>query len=152
MRGHLVRASTEEDTMTSTERWFHGHLREVSRDDCLALLGSKVVGRVAFCEDDGPTVIPVNFVVDDGTVLFRTGPHTAIARHVGQQAAFEVDESDEYTESGWSVLVRGHVEHVDVEDLPSDPAARPMPWPEGARSLYLRIVPREITGRRLLPA
>ena len=137
--------------MTSTERWFRGHLREVSREDCLALLASKVVGRVAFCEPDGPSVLPVNYVVDDGTVLFRTGPHASIAQHLGQPAAFEVDEADEYTESGWSVLVRGHVEPVDIDDVPSDPAARPTPWPEGVKSLYLRIVPREITGRRLVP-
>ena len=138
--------------MTSTERWFRGHLREVSREDCLALLGSKVVGRVAFCDDDGPTVLPVNYVVHDGTVLFRTGPTATIGRYLGGLAAFEVDDPDEYTESGWSVLVRGHVEPVEPEDLPADPDARPTPWPEGVRSLYLRIVPREITGRRVFPA
>jgi uncharacterized protein len=138
--------------MTSTERWFPGHLREVSREDCLALLGSKVVGRVAFCDDDGPTVLPVNYVVHDDTVLFRTGPAATIGRYLGGLAAFEVDDPDDYTESGWSVLVRGHVEPVEPEDLPADPDARPAPWPEGVRSLYLRIVPREITGRRVFPA
>ena len=65
-------------------------------------------------------------------------------------AAFQIDEFDDYTQSGWSVLLRGHATYVDVADHPA--AAELIPWAEGQRSLLVRIAAREITGRRLLPA
>lgn len=65
--------------------------------------------------------------------------------------AFEVDEVDEYTQSGWSVLFTGTAEVVDdVDDLPTD--ARPLPWPEQTRWLFVRVPARSITGRRLYPS
>ncbi len=32
------------------------------------------------------------------------------------------------------------------------PEARPVPWPKSQRTLYLRLTPDEVTGRRLLEA
>jgi nitroimidazol reductase NimA-like FMN-containing flavoprotein (pyridoxamine 5'-phosphate oxidase superfamily) len=137
--------------MSPTEPWFAGHLRELSRDECLELLATKSVGRVAYCTPDGPEVLPLNYVVDDGTLLFRTSPHSALGRHLRLDvAAFQVDEIDDYTESGWSVLVRGAVEPLSTDDLPAADR-RPRPWVEGMRPLHLRLTPRTITGRRLLP-
>lgn len=137
--------------MSPTEPWFAGHLRELSRDECLELLATKTVGRVAYCTPDGPEVLPLNYVVEGDTLLFRTSPHSALGRHLRLDvAAFQVDEVDDYTESGWSVLVRGTVEPLSTDDLP--PAGRrPRPWVEGSRPLHLRLTPRSITGRRLLP-
>ena len=137
--------------MSPTEPWFAGHLRELSRDECLELLAIKAVGRVAYCTPDGPEVLPLNYVVEGDTLLFRTSPHSALGRHLRLDvAAFQVDEVDDYTESGWSVLVRGTVEPLSTDDLP--PAGqRPRPWVEGSRPLHLRLTPRSITGRRLLP-
>jgi len=137
--------------MSPTEPWFAGHLRELSRDECLELLATKAVGRVAYCTPDGPEVLPLNYVVEGDTLLFRTSPHSALGRHLRLDvAAFQVDEVDDYTESGWSVLVRGTVGPLSTDDLP--PAGqRPRPWVEGSRPLHLRLTPRSITGRRLLP-
>ena len=137
--------------MSPTEPWFAGHLRELSRAECLELLATKTVGRVAYCTPDGPEVLPLNYVVEGDTLLFRTSPHSALGRHLRLDvAAFQVDEVDDYTESGWSVLVRGTVEPLSTDDLP--PAGqRPRPWVEGSRPLHLRLTPRSITGRRLLP-
>jgi len=38
-----------------------------------------------------------------------------------------------------------------TDELPP-PEDRPTPWPEGLRSLYLRLTPDAVTGRRLLEA
>ena len=68
----------------------------------------------------------MNFVVQNGTVLFRTSLHSRLGRQVSLGvAAFQVDEIDDYTESGWSVLLRGAVEPVETRDLPPA-AARPL--------------------------
>jgi nitroimidazol reductase NimA-like FMN-containing flavoprotein (pyridoxamine 5'-phosphate oxidase superfamily) len=138
--------------MTMRSGWTSGMLRELDASECLELLGTRSVGRVAFCAEDGPVVLPVNYVVHDGDVLFRTSPHNSIARHVhSMPTAFQVDEIDDFTQSGWSVLVRGTAELIeDVHDLPRD--GRPVSWAEGTRSLFVRVPGRSITGRRLYPS
>ncbi len=136
--------------MSSDERWFQGHLAELDRDECLELLASTPVGRVAYCDDEGPVVIPVNHVVEGEDVLFRISGGSVMARRLGPVAAFQVDAFDDFRESGWSVLVRGRVSWVDLDGTPDE--ARPTPWAEGLRDLLVRITPTTITGRRLLPA
>jgi uncharacterized protein len=138
--------------MSTSERWFPGRLTEMSAGESQDLMGSTSVGRVGFVDEDGPVVLPVNYVLDGDTVLFRTSPHNIVARHVDSAiVAFEVDEFDDYTQSGWSVLVRGSASFVDPEDLPGDEALRPFSWADGVRTLFVRITPRSVTGRRLLP-
>jgi hypothetical protein len=131
---------------------FHGHLQELSHAQCLELVRSKGVGRLAYCGTDGLQVLPLNYVVHDEAVVFRTSPYTTLGRQ-GQidDAAFEVDEIDDYTESGWSVLLKGPLRPIDADDLP-DSLDRPLPWPAGERFLYMRLTPRIITGRQLFPA
>ena len=139
--------------MSVTDGWFQGRLTELPEDECLELLAAKQVGRLAYADQDGPVIVPVNYVVHDGMVLFRTSPHTSLGRHAqSATVAFEVDEIDEFIQSGWSVLVRGPAEYVDPDDLPTAPDSRPTPWPQSVRTLYVRIRPRSITGRRQLPA
>jgi len=137
--------------MSTNERWFPGHLKELSEAECLEQLGEHHVGRVAYCDQDGPVVIPVNYVVEGRNILLRLSPHATLASHLrSADASFQIDEFDDYTQSGWSVLLRGHATYVDVADHPA--AAELIPWAEGQRSLLVRIAAREITGRRLLPA
>lgn len=136
----------------NTTTWNRGRLQELSKDECLELLATKTVGRLAYPGPDGLEVIPLNFVTQDGGILFRTSPHSLLGRcslHL-DVTAFEVDEVDDLAESGWSVLVRGRVEHVDVDDL-ATMSRRPSPWPEGQRTLSLQLRPLSVTGRRLIP-
>jgi hypothetical protein len=136
----------------SHERWFPSHLREMDRSECLELLASHQVGRVAYCDDLGPVVLPVNYSLDHETVLIRIFPHSTLARHLqSERASFEIDDFDYYNQSGWSVLVRGDAAHVEGVDLPSQ-VDRPIAWADGQRTYYVRITPHDISGRRLLPA
>ena len=137
--------------MSPEEYWFPGHLRELDPAGCLELLAGRSVGRVAYCDDLGPVVLPVNYRLDQGTILIQVAPHSILARHLRDaSASFQVDEFDEYTQSGWSVLLRGDATYVDRVDLPTD-EERPHAWAEGQRTLYVRLTPHDITGRRLLP-
>ena len=138
--------------MSPEERWFPSHLKELDKAECLELLASHQVGRVAYCDDLGPVVLPVNYVVDLDTVLLRVSPHSTLARNLrSAPASFEVDDFDDYNQSGWSVLVRGDAAYVDFAELP-DEDNRPIPWVEGERTFHIRITPHDITGRRLLSA
>jgi nitroimidazol reductase NimA-like FMN-containing flavoprotein (pyridoxamine 5'-phosphate oxidase superfamily) len=126
--------------------------RELSTTECLMLLKSTGVGRVGWCGDGGPRVLPVNYVVDNGRILFRTSPYSVIAKiAAGQQVAFEVDNIDEFLEIGWSVLVVGAATGVgDPGDIPKALQDRPAPWAPGNRTLYIRIQPDTVTGRRVV--
>jgi nitroimidazol reductase NimA-like FMN-containing flavoprotein (pyridoxamine 5'-phosphate oxidase superfamily) len=138
--------------MTAARDWYPGRLRELQRPECLELVATRSVGRVAFCTPDGPIVLPVTYTLDGDEVVFRTAPHNIIARNVqGRPTTFEVDEIDDFTQSGWSVLIQGTGEFVDsVEDLSEE--ARPTPWAEGIRTLFIKVVPRQVSGRRLFPS
>jgi nitroimidazol reductase NimA-like FMN-containing flavoprotein (pyridoxamine 5'-phosphate oxidase superfamily) len=135
------------------ELWFPSHLREISEAECLELLASHRVGRVAYCDDQGPVVLPVNYVLAQDSVLIQISPHSTLARHLrAARASFQIDDFDEYNQTGWSVLVRGNATHVDSADLPADDSDRPHAWAEGQRTFHVRITPSDISGRRLLPA
>ena len=138
--------------MNADERWFQGHLLEIDEAECWELLRAPEVGRLAFDDEDGPTIVPLTYVSGEGSLLFRVSPYSQVARHVpGARASFEVDDFDYFTRSGWSVIVRGSVQIVESDELPPL-EDRPTPWPEGQRTLYLRLTPETVTGRRLLEA
>jgi uncharacterized protein len=142
----------EENVMNAEDRWFQGHLREIDEAECWELLRVREVGRIAYADDRGPMVVPVTFVSSERSVLFRVAPYSELARHLPDRpAALETDDFDYFTRSGWSVVLRGTVEIVASEELPSL-EDRPTPWPEGQRSLYLRLTADSVTGRRLLEA
>jgi uncharacterized protein len=133
----------------SNEHWYSSKLRELDREECLRLLHAQRVGRVAFVDDSGPDVVPVNYVMDGDDVLITTTGYGAVARAATNgRVAFEVDELDEYTESGWSVVMRGRATHESAFDAPPQ---RPHPWADGTRTYLLRIKPDAVSGRRLIP-
>ena len=45
----------------------------LSFDQCWELLDSETVGRLALVVDEHPEIFPVNYVLDNRTIVFRTG-------------------------------------------------------------------------------
>lgn len=121
--------------------------------ECLQLLDGHVpkVGRLGLIHDDRPDVLPVNYAVVDGAVVFRTGEGEKLAAAVdGAFVAFEVDSIDASWEEGWSVVVHGHAEllrSADAVDHVSGLLARS--WVPAERTHHIRIVPESITGRSI---
>ena len=126
-------------------------LQTLTAAECYDLLSSGGVGRVAFTTADGPVVLPVNYVMVGQTVIFRTAPDTLLAGCLNGPAGFEVDRLDEALSQGWSVLVTGRAVRVtseaEVRHLEQHNSLRP--WAGGARDVYVRVIPRKITGRRI---
>ena len=122
-------------------------LEEIPLEECLHLVASLAVGRIAVASPgDAPLVVPVTYVVDEGTVVFRTGPGTEVARLQGNPVSFQVDVIDSFHRSGWSVLIQGTAVEIDAEGK-RDLSVQP--WVGGDRSLWLRVVPASVTGRRI---
>lgn len=83
-------------------------LVELDETQCLTLLAREPVGRVGITVGSLPVILPVNFAVVDGFIVFQTSPGTklraATSNHV---VAFEVDSYESDGHTGWSVLVQG---------------------------------------------
>lgn len=123
----------------------------LTRQECLDLLATTTLGRVAVTIGAVPAVLPVNYALLDGAVVFRSAPGTKLSAAVlGTVVAFEVDQADSAHQSGWSVLVVGHA--VELREGPELDAARQLPlqaWAGGGRDHFVRIDPERISGRRL---
>jgi uncharacterized protein len=139
--------------------------------ECRARLASRPVGRIVFLDGDQPVALPVNHALHDDGVVFKTvagGTLDEVSR-AGRPVGFEVDEFDDASRAGWSVLVKGTPQPVgdaaEVAELerlelyswlpdlsrrrwaPETPA-----WEPVRAYTWVRVPIREITGRRTLPA
>ncbi len=125
--------------------------RELSKSECFSLLARQYLGRVSFIDKYGPTVLPVNFLLDCHTVVFRTAEGAkldAALRH--GRVAFEVDDVEGSSHTGWSVLIRGEATEVTgPRELARLRQLIPDPWAPGTRCRYVRILPAMLTGRRI---
>ena len=128
-----------------------GHLERLSPAECHRLLAPRGIGRVAFTTASGLMVLPVNYAVTGGGIVIRTGAGSLIAGHGDGPVSFEADHFDLELGQGWSVLVRGDAHRVlqpgELRRLREDFDLRP--WPSGEQDLFIRIVPAQLTGRRI---
>lgn len=123
----------------------------LSVHDCWEHLRSASVGRLAVILDGAPEIFPVNYLPEDGTVIFRTGPGTKIDALAGGGAvALEADGLNTYGTIAWSVVLKGQAEIVDLNADGTVPEHLPSPWEEGVKDRLVRITPGEITGRRFV--
>jgi len=124
----------------------------IDEAECLVLLASQSVGRVAVSVGAVPAVFPVNFGVLDNTIVFRTAAGTKLDVATRNSViAFEVDKIDPVYHEGWSVLVVGMAEEL------TDPATLqraldlPLaPWAPGSRDHVVCVRPELVSGRRIV--
>lgn len=119
---------------------------------CLALLRSRPLGRVAYLEAGQPMVVPVNHLVDGNGVVFRSLAGGKLdAAIVGQPVAFQLDDHDPARGTGWSVLIRGRAELVEDHDQIVRFASELDSWAidDPSTGTWIRIVGDEVSGRRL---
>ncbi len=132
-------------------------LQILDESECRRLIEPGGIGRLVFAGRYDLTVLPVNYKMHDGAILFRTAQDSAMEEdlrtgisHAEFRVAFEVDEFDMHAREGWSVLVQGPAHHLDsAEERTLALAAGVEPWPGGEREHFIRITPVRITGRRI---
>jgi nitroimidazol reductase NimA-like FMN-containing flavoprotein (pyridoxamine 5'-phosphate oxidase superfamily) len=126
-------------------------LAPLDADECRRRLGDRGVGRVGVSCGALPAILPVNYALLDGDIVFRTGPGTKLAAAVrGAVVAFEVDRIDLLPHGGWSVLVVGIARPItDPETLARAECLPLAPWADGHRDCFIRIDTARITGREL---
>jgi uncharacterized protein len=129
-------------------------LHTMARETCEAFLANGSVGRLAVVVDGAPHIVPVNYVADGATIVFRTAPGTVLTEASLRKVAFEVDGIDEHHRAGWSVCVHGvgrditgcvDAESRHLQELFVDC------WAPDDRDQWFKVEPREVTGRYLGP-
>jgi nitroimidazol reductase NimA-like FMN-containing flavoprotein (pyridoxamine 5'-phosphate oxidase superfamily) len=137
-------------------------IRALDRHECLAILERNNVGRLAFTFRDRVDVVPINYAMLDGDLVFRTGPGSKldVMKH-HPWVAFEVDEVDGYLE--WrSAVVHGTMYHLQPVGVPEEvesyhraverlrtllPPEKREEDPLAERPVALRLHVDHITGR-----
>jgi nitroimidazol reductase NimA-like FMN-containing flavoprotein (pyridoxamine 5'-phosphate oxidase superfamily) len=120
----------------------------LSASDSWNLLASRALGRLVTSVEGQPEIVPVNFVVQRHTVLFRTAEGTKlVSAAVNNQVLFEADDHD--AAEGWSVIVKGTAHMLRTSgELEEAERAQLLPWTATLKQHYVRIRPVSITGRR----
>lgn len=126
-------------------------LEVLDREECLRLLAKGGLGRVGLTSGALPTVLPVNYRVVDGRIVFRTGAGSKLdAATSDTVVAFEVDEVDHVWRTGWSVVVTGVAREVtDAGELELLAAANVPRWAPAGPDRFVEISVELVSGRRL---
>jgi nitroimidazol reductase NimA-like FMN-containing flavoprotein (pyridoxamine 5'-phosphate oxidase superfamily) len=131
-------------------------LEPIGEQECLELLATQSVGRLAVVHNGQPLVVPATYVLDQRTVACRT-----VLDVIGDSAtlgkiAFQVDSVDPELKAGWSVLVTGVGENItDALDSWSDhlmSRTRQLPWATGSNETWVAIAGPAFQGIRRRPA
>jgi uncharacterized protein len=120
----------------------------LSASECWSLLAGMALGRLVTSVDGQPEIFPVNFVVQDRSILFRTAEGTKlVSAAINNRVLFEAD--DHGAEGAWSVIVKGTARMLHTsEELRAADHAQLLPWTATLKQHYVRIAATSITGRR----
>jgi len=132
-------------------------LEQLDEAECLRLIAPGGIGRIAYTGRYDLTVLPVNYQLHGGAILFRTSADSLTVDDLRTgisgseyRVAFEIDDFDPVTREGWSVLVQGPAHHLDdAAERAEALAAGVQPWPGGERDHFIKISPMRISGRRV---
>lgn len=121
-------------------------------EECYARLRDEPVGRLGFVDRGEPVILPVNYAVDGRSIVFRTAQGSKLGAAIMRApVCLQIDSWEGLEHSGWSVLVKGWADEVlDESDqarlatLPARPWSRP-----DLRTHWVRLLPEEVTGRRV---
>lgn len=125
----------------------------LDRAECLRLLGCGVLGRVVHTAGALPAVHPVSYTLCRQEIIFRTAQGSILrAAMLRQVLAFEIDDVNPNTRTGWSVLAIGKAHRVtDADRLTALATRLPPSWTTGRPTHTIALPTRLLSGRRLGP-
>lgn len=125
----------------------HEPVRDLDEARSWAFLASHRIGRLAIVIGGEPDIFPVNYVVDDRSIVFRTAEGSKLlAVSLGGRMAFQVDE---WTHEGaTSVLAHGTPHVLEGEEREAAAASLDLvPWVATHKEYWVRLDVDEIAGR-----
>jgi nitroimidazol reductase NimA-like FMN-containing flavoprotein (pyridoxamine 5'-phosphate oxidase superfamily) len=122
-------------------------VEELSQDECWSLLADGEFGRHAYRLVDVVHLVPINYLVDSGALLFRTGSgNKLLAAALHSDVAFEIDWHDDL--AAWSVVVRGELHRLQEDEEHRVDGLAHQPWILTPTPDVVELRPTVVTGRR----
>ena len=114
---------------------------------CWERLRAEEVGRLGYHLVDELHIVPVNYVVDEDRLVFRTKPGSKLLGVVmNSDVAFEIDGGDSHRP--WSVLARGRARVLEGDEARAAEALPLRPWISQDRFTFVVIEVGTLTGRQ----
>ncbi len=128
--------------------------QQLESHECWQLLRGVSVGRLAVWVEDHPDIFPVNYTVDHGNLVFRTGSGTKLSAALSENpVAVEADGVDAEKGVAWSVVVKGRASAINrTEDVLDSASLMLFPWEAGGKDHFVRVTPDSVSGRRFTVA
>ena len=124
-------------------------VEQMTLEECWERLEAGEFGRLAYRLVDEVHVVPMNYVVDDRALLFRTtAGNKLLSAAMHAEVAFEIDWYDDV--SAWSVMARGAAHRLSDRELHRLDSLKGRPWVSSQKLEAIELVPQIVTGRRFV--
>lgn len=125
--------------------WDPSVSRQLTDDQCWGLLRAEEFGRLAFLLGAQVHLVPVNYAVDEDTLLFRTGEgEKLLGVTMHPEVVLEIDHYN--TTLAQSVLVRGQARVLDESEEHRAENVPLRPWVSTPKYNVVEIRPTQVTG------
>lgn len=117
-------------------------------DQIWGLLERGRFGRLVVVLGQRADIFPINYAASsDRTLIFRTAPGTKLATlAINETVLFEADQFSAST--AWSVTVRGQAHWLqNAAEIEAAEELELKPWVPTMKDNYVRVTPKEISGR-----
>jgi uncharacterized protein len=119
---------------------------ELTAQECWQFLASQELGRLAFVMIDEVHIVPVNFAVDEESLLIRTAPgDKLLGVALGGPVAFEADRVED--SHATSVVVRGSARILEEDEAHRADAVGLRSWVADDRFHVVEVTAGHISGR-----
>ena len=122
----------------------------LSAEECWDLLRGEPVGRLAVAVAGEVDIFPINYVVHEGALVFKTAEGSKLAAlAANSRVSFEIDGYSADSGEAWSVVMKGLAQSLQrFSDIYSAEELPLFPWNASPKQWFVRVTPREMTGRR----
>ncbi|MFB9312715.1 pyridoxamine 5'-phosphate oxidase family protein [Nocardioides plantarum] len=123
-----------------------GPVHELTAEQCWERIEHEELGRLAFRLVDEVHLVPINYVVQGRSLLFRTASgNKLLAAALHSDVAFEIDWHDD--RAAWSVVARGRLRQLEEDEQHRLDDESRQPWVPTLKYDVIELVPEVVTGR-----
>ena len=124
-------------------------MSELTTEECWAHLVAEHFGRLAYRLVDEVHIVPINYVSDGHSLLFRTtSGNKLLAAALQSEVAFEIDWHGDT--SAWSVVARGRLRRLEEDEAHRADLLALRTWVPTLKYDVIEIGTPVVTGRRFL--
>lgn len=125
-------------------------IQKLSAEESMELMATQTFGRLVVRRKDDMDLFPVNYVIHEGNVYFRSAEGSKLFTvALNDDVLFEADLVEKDEDAAWSVIIKGNAEVLKSRAEIAAADELPLkPWLPTLKYNYVRIVPNNVSGRR----